>query len=301
MFSCKGLGDGLIALILAHNLREKGQEAVLFHPFLSGLQRWFPKTPIRAFPQLEELAQFDRFYIVYEKSAWMSGILAHCKAHFPDRTFVLNPIATPKRDYPYWAVGQFDGTLPFAMNLAKFCARHLQTESSTMANGILIPAEYTLRKHPQRVVIHPTSSRPGKNWPEEKFIALAEQLERHGYEPVFILTQEERAGWPLLNFSAPDFPSLDAAASFVCESGAMIGNDSGIGHLASCLGLPTVTICRSRMTGQFWRPAWSPGAILYPPAWLPNLKGLRLRDRYWKQTISVRRVLRSFLSLDTTR
>lgn len=296
VFSCKGLGDGLIALILAHQLSEKKRDVEFFHPFLSGLQQWFPSVKISPFPEISTLSQFDSFYLFYEKSPWMEGVRSFCETRFPDKTFVLNPIATPRRDYPYWSVGAFDGTLPFAHNLALFCERHLEQPASTL-NGIQIPKEVTPRKFPMRIVLHPTSSRAGKNWPREKFLTLAKQLTTLSYEPVFILTEEERKEWGELPFSAPRFFSLDEIARFVAESGKMVGNDSGIGHLASCLGLPTVTICRSPLAARFWRPGWAPGEVVLPPWWLPNLKGFRLRDRYWKLGISVNAVLKHLTSL----
>ena len=76
----------------------------------------------------------------------------------------------------------------------------------------------------------------------------------------------------------------------------MIGNDSGVGHLASCLGIPTLTICRSQMAANFWRPGWSKGAVITPPAWVPNLKGLRLRDQHWQKFISVKKVYKTFIN-----
>jgi ADP-heptose:LPS heptosyltransferase len=74
----------------------------------------------------------------------------------------------------------------------------------------------------------------------------------------------------------------------------MIGNDSGIGHLASCLNLPTLIICRSKIAAPFWRPGWTSGEVILPPAWIPNLKGLRFRDKYWQKSITVPKVLKSF-------
>ncbi|MBS0620544.1 MAG: hypothetical protein JSS61_03690, partial [Verrucomicrobia bacterium] len=126
VFSCMGLGDGLIALVLSNNLRLNGSVVTTFHPFLSSLQGWFPRLPIAPFPPLEKLAQFDAFFIIYEKSPWMQAIIAHCQTHFPQQTKILNPIATPNRDYPYWEVGKFDGRRPFVENLYNFCKEELQ-------------------------------------------------------------------------------------------------------------------------------------------------------------------------------
>ncbi len=246
---------------------------------------------------IANLDRFDRFFIFYEKSPWMQEILATCEKEYREKTFVLNPIATPNRDYPYWEVGEFDGRIPFVENLRRFSQNKLHFSEAVIHNGITLPKGVISRKYPKRVVLHPTSSRPGKNWPQEKFLTLATLLEEEGFEPVFILSKGEKASWPEMPFSAPDFETLSEVAAFIAESGSMIGNDSGIGHLASCLGLSTVTICRSKLTADFWRPAWTKGSVITPPAFLPNLKGLRIRDNHWKRFISPQRVLRTFLIL----
>ncbi|MBI2811174.1 MAG: glycosyltransferase family 9 protein [Candidatus Melainabacteria bacterium] len=218
-------------------------------------------------------------------------MLAFCQKHYPKKTTVLNPIATANRNYLYWESGRFDGTRPFVDNLYVFCKDLLQLPIVTKSNGIALPDSVQPRKFPQRVILHPTSSRPGKNWPQEKFLQLAAKLKQKGYEPAFILTKEEREGWSV---DAPLFNSQSELAAFIAESGFMVGNDSGIGHLASCLGLPTITICRSAQTARFWRPAWTKGEVIAPSPWVPNLKGLRLRDKHWKKWISVGKVFSTF-------
>ncbi len=301
VFSCMGLGDGLIAMVLSHNLYLNGCRVTTFNPFLQGLQDWFPTLPIRPFPDIADIPEllkgFDRFFIVYEKTPWMSAILKFCEEKYPDKTTVLNPIATPKTDYPYWENGRFNGSRPFVDNLYMYGREVLKLSVVTKSNGMIIPPRISHRKHDRRVIFHPTSSRPGKNWPMEKFIKLSDQLKAKGFEPVFVLTQEEKTQWPLDKIEAPSFSSLSELAAFVCESGYMIGNDSGVGHLASCLGIPTLTICRSVLAANFWRPAWSRGEVITPPSWIPNLKGLRWRDAHWKKWVGVSKVVSRFTLL----
>jgi heptosyltransferase III len=301
VFSCMGLGDGLIALVLSENLRRNGHAVTTFHPFLQHLGEWFPNHSISPFPPLEEISQqlsaFDKFYIFFEKSPWMQQILLYCQNQFPERTMVLNPIATPNRDYPYWEVGQFDGRKPFVENLYLFCKDILKLEQTTKSNGVQLPDEIFPRRHLDRVVIHPMSSREGKNWPKSKYVSLAKELKEKGFRPVFILTSAEKKQWEGYDIDAPDFANINEMAAFVSESGYMIGNDSGIGHLSSCFGLPTLILMRSQMAADFWRPSWSPGIVVTPFSWIPNIKGLRLRDRHWKRWISVERVLSSFSRL----
>ncbi len=296
VFSCLGLGDGLIALVLANNLRLQGVDVTLFHPFLEQLQNWFPSIKISPFPSVDALSAYDAFYIIYEKSERMFTILNYCEQHFPFQTVVLNPIATRRKNYPYWSEGKFEGTHSFVDNLVAFCHEGLKIDPATKDNGIYVPEGVKVKRYTKRVVLHPTSSRPSKDWPMEKFIELAHLLHQEGFDPVFILSQEERKGWDLSKIQAPLFSNLHEMATYVAESGYMIGNDSGIGHLASCLGLPTVTVCRNHQVAKFWRPGWSQGSVVTPYPWIPNIKGMRWRDQYWKRWVSVKRVMREFLN-----
>jgi hypothetical protein len=252
---------------------------------MSEAQSFFPQIPIRPFPP--NYAEFDRFIVVYEKSDWMKSALDHCLAYHRKETIVLNPIATPNQDYPYWKEGLFDGRLPFADNLVSFCRDILGIKDAKKENGLNIPSQV---KNPVQVVIHPTSSRPGKNWPREKFLKLAKALEKRGYQPIFIVSPKEKKEWP----EAPCFKNLEEMAHCVAASSFMIGNDSGIGHLASCLGVPTISLFKNERTANFWKPAFAPNIALIPRGWLPNIKGMRWKDKYWYWGISVRRVLRAF-------
>ncbi|MDN3507236.1 MAG: glycosyltransferase family 9 protein [Simkaniaceae bacterium] len=289
IFPCIGLGDGLIALVLANNLVKAGHTVEVFHPLLPKMQPLFPKVFFAPRPtDLQELTH-DKWIFFYEKLDWMQQAL---QAN-PEKNVILNPIATPNRDYPFYEEGEFDGTVPFVKNLVQYAKNKWGIEDANQENGITLPADVQRGKYPRRVILHPTSSRAGKNWSKDKFLALAKKLQKEGFDPVFILSEKEREGWP----EAPRFPDLCSVAHFVAESGFMIGNDSGIGHLASCLGVPTLTICRNRMSADFWRPAWANGEVIVPPKWIPNLKGLRWRDKKWQAFVPVGKVFRSFSNL----
>lgn len=290
VFSCIGLGDGLIALVLSHNLKNNGYEVTTFHPSLQELSSWFLDIEIKPFNSLISLTEFDKIFIIYEKSEWMQLILKEALESFRERTVVLNPIATANCDYLFWEEGKFDGRMSYVDNLVRFCKTVLQLDRVERGNGIVIPENCVSKQFERRVIIHPTSSKEGKNWSADKYRKVANQLSKKGFEPVFIVGERERTEWP----EAITFSSLDLLARFVCESGYFIGNDSGIGHLASCLGLSTLTLCRNHQTGRFWRPSWAKGAILYPSKIIPNLKGMRLRDKYWREWITMNRVMAQF-------
>lgn len=301
VFSCLGLGDGLIASVLSNNLHLNGASVTTFHPSLSALQSWFPHLSIQSFPlDLEDqITKFDRMFIFFEKSPWMQEVIALCLKKYRRQTTILNPIATANQDYPYWEEGRFNGERTFVDNLYNFSQTILGFKVLTKSNGITPREGLVHKQNNTRVLIHPTSSREGKNWPKEKYLKLEDKLKKKGYKPQFILSKEERRNWDVDETRAPLFESLDQIASHIYESGYLIGNDSGMGHLASCLGIPTLTICRSKLSSQFWRPAWSLGTVLYPSPWIPNLKGMRLRDHHWKKWISVDKVFTTFQTLHT--
>lgn len=85
-------------------------------------------------------------------------------------------------------------------------------------------------------VIHPFSGSPRKNWPLEKFRALARQLER-----------SMRVYWcagtddpPLENATRID--DLYELACWLARARLYIGNDSGITHLAAAVGTPVLAV-----------------------------------------------------------
>jgi heptosyltransferase-3 len=298
VFCCKGLGDGLISFTLSYNLALTGWEVVSFHPFLQGMQPSFPWQKILPFPEGQDLekalGEADKIFFFYEKSQEMKGPLTLAQSLHRHKTTILNPIATKRKDYPFWEEGRFNGEICFVDNLLQFCRSTLGIKNPVRSAGIIPASQYAFCRNPRRIVIHPKSSREGKNWLFPKYLALAKILLEKGYEPVFIFTKEEKKQTEGHCFSEYIIDDLVDLVGFVYESFAMIGNDSGIGHLASALGLSTITICRSPASIRFWRPAFSHGSCVTPRAWIPNIKVLRLRDKYWKMWISPRRILKDF-------
>jgi heptosyltransferase-3 len=85
-------------------------------------------------------------------------------------------------------------------------------------------------------VIHPFSGSPRKNWPLEKFRALARGIERR---------------MPVEWCAGPDDPPLAGAvriddlyelACWLARARLYIGNDSGISHLAAAVGAPVLAL-----------------------------------------------------------
>jgi len=85
-------------------------------------------------------------------------------------------------------------------------------------------------------VIHPFSGSPKKNWPLEKFRALARQLER--VMPVRWCRGREDP--PLQG--AVQIDDLYELACWLARARLYVGNDSGITHLAAAVGTPVLAL-----------------------------------------------------------
>jgi ADP-heptose:LPS heptosyltransferase len=110
------------------------------------------------------------------------------------------------------------------------------------------------RLPPRFLAVHPGSGSPRKNWPAERFAALARQ---------------ERAPWLLVHGPADDAAAavlagvpgavlardlpLRTLAGVLARAGAYVGNDSGITHLAAAAGAPTVALFGATDPGT-WAP-----------------------------------------------
>lgn len=89
-------------------------------------------------------------------------------------------------------------------------------------------------------------------------------------------------------FDMPQFQDIGELAGYIYESGALIANDSGNGHLASFLNIPVVTLYRKRNPLFHWRPDWRPAKIVC------LILTIRWRgSEIWRPFITVAAVIRA--------
>ncbi len=102
---------------------------------------------------------------------------------------------------------------------------------------------------PTRTVIHPGSGSPLKNWPVERYLELAGILSGQGHDVRILIGEVEQERWTpdvLARLSAVG--SLARPATYLellaelQPARVFIGNDSGPGHLAGILGVPTLSL-----------------------------------------------------------
>lgn len=306
LFLHNGLGDGVNGLVLSNNLHLNGWNVDTYHNSMGQMGRWFPHLPIKRYPSLAEipkiLQSYDWIFVVQnDTDPFILSLIQEGKRRCSDRVKViyLYPSKNVVKE-PYYNDCLTEPTVSVAENLRSFSQKILHLPKATFSNGIIPPVDLISQKQAKRVVIHPTSARKTRNWPQSKFIQLAKSLDRYGYEVVFV-PGEEASEWEELGVGRVEtFVTLNDLAQFLYESKYLIGNDSGLGHLASCLGVSTLTICRRKAWSKMWGPSFSKSVVVTPASWIINIRGLRLRDRYWRRWISVEKVEKGFLKLAAT-
>jgi ADP-heptose:LPS heptosyltransferase len=136
-------------------------------------------------------------------------------------------------------------------------------------------AEQRLPGGPRYVGLATGSREPRKNWPVERYIALAQGLAAAGRQPVFLIGPQERdllerlraaAPFALYPEATPPDPSLGLArlelAIALCRRlEAAVANDSGIGHLLGAIGTPLVSLFGPTDAAR-WAPFTAAGIVV---------------------------------------
>jgi ADP-heptose:LPS heptosyltransferase len=98
-------------------------------------------------------------------------------------------------------------------------------------------------------VVHPGSGAPGKNWPAERFARVIDALRaQHGLATLLLAgpADDEVVRRVAASLERPvpvvqNGPLL-VASGLLRRARLFLGNDSGLGHLAGLLGVPTLTL-----------------------------------------------------------
>lgn len=275
-----GLGDNLIEMVLARNAVIAGYRATVYSNVLGQLADWFPQYTI--VPNLDRTSC----------GAELDGCSVILCPHGPWPAINKNVAAN-------WVAYEpmYRKHVTRVQNMANISGQVFGMPRPAVTNGIRPPAVLKHRRCSHRVCIHPTSAEISKNWLPGRFLSLARRLSDAGMETVFIMSETERPDWePVIDGSFPlrGFSSIEECAGFLYESGYFIGNDSGGGHLASCLDIPTLSIHGRRAKSRSWRPGWGRVEVVTPRI---NVIGGSLRQHLWKYFLSVTAVERGFYRL----
>ncbi|MDH1621077.1 hypothetical protein N5F07_07875 [Pseudomonas chengduensis] len=312
-----GLGDGCIYLVLAANLARAGYRVTVLSNHFGALNDWLPLFETRPLPlPADTFSVLDDFDLVISDMGSMLTRYGEAADELArryvfvgtlkvDSRFVQDPAVDTLGRLPTEkarllaplaaAAGPLrclpDDSVSMVEQAVAFCRIRLGLNDANSDIGLQMPPTLQYRRYARRVMLHPLSYNVKKNWPAHKYLALARRLRSAGYQPQFVLSPKERCDHLdvfAAEFEVPEFPDAKALAAYLYESGYVIGNDSGVGHLASALGVPVLTLYRKRRDGFCWRPGWGIGQVVRPIFSLSFM-----RDR-WAMFMSVNRVARGF-------
>ena len=95
---------------------------------------------------------------------------------------------------------------------------------------------------PKHAVIHSGAAQPVRVWPLSRYRELADGLRERDWSVTLLCDQSQTAAWQDLD-QAPVVPTSPGSLIDNLKQGDIfIGNDSGPGHIAAALGIPTFTI-----------------------------------------------------------
>ena len=137
------------------------------------------------------------------------------------------------------------------------------------------------------VAVHAGSGSPSKNWPFERFVASARAL-ASGRPWLFVAGPAERdAAPPADAVVARDWPPRRLGAA-LARAGLVLGNDSGVSHLAAAAGAPTLALF-GPTDPALWAPVGPRVAVVRAPGGLLDSLGV-------DEVVAAGRALRSAAS-----
>ena len=114
------------------------------------------------------------------------------------------------------------------------------------------------------ILIHCGAAQPTKQWPLERFQFVAAQLRRSGHAVRIACDAHQRQWWLDRGEEVCVPGSVTELIQVLDEARLLIGNDSGPGHLAAIMGIPTFTLFGNQTARRFAplhpRAEWMEGA-----------------------------------------
>jgi ADP-heptose:LPS heptosyltransferase len=121
------------------------------------------------------------------------------------------------------------------------------------------------------IVVHPGAAFPARRWPAERFGAVARQLGESGHPIVVTGTRAEKPIAEVV-ISSGDLPAssnlcgeldLDQLAASISSARLLISGDTGVAHLASAYGTPSVVLFGPTPPSQWGPPSEGPHTVLW--------------------------------------
>ena len=252
-----GLGDVALAIPFLRAASEHTEVTLLAKPHAAPLLARFAPTV----KHVSLVAPWTAFQGKYQLHRWPWRELLRLRRELRAHDFAFGVSARPDpRDHVLLTFADAQRRLGFPRAgsrnfltdaLPRPARPHRAEHWRALASALdwEIPPHSPPPRTDRRIVIHTGAGQPVRVWPRERFENLAARLRDAGWEAV------------LLDDSLRD---VDQLLATLATADRFIGNDSGPGHLAALLGVPTFTIFGPQLpelfAPQHLRAAWIDGA-----------------------------------------
>lgn len=285
-----GMGDALVSLVMAQNFVNNHYQVTIYHSLIPKLAPWFPQVVFQTYKDPET------FKVIADKHDFIIGItssslplpLHEFITENPHKFIIIGNDAVHENylslhsnvtnnSHPLWqslidAAGtsmmHIDTRNDMVTNITIFCRDYLNLANVVIHVDFTPPAKVEKNYHNKHIIIHPDSSNWRRNWSPAKFIKLSKYLVKDGYEVTFALSPAEYSDWKKItpNFIQLTQWSIPELAKQLYQARLFIGNNSGPGHLASLLGITTITIFPRLINPvhYVWRPGWAKNKVITP-------------------------------------
>ena len=272
------MGDLIIATPFLQAASEKYAVTLLAKPYALDLQsRFWPEVKVMPF-----VAPWTAFKHKYNLLSWPWREILQLRRLMSERfDFGLSARWDP-RDHLLLTLLRARNRLGFSRLGSKIFLNRPLSRPEPIAHryeswrvlgsslGFDLPARENLsfpaHRREGKILIHTGAGQPVRVWPLDRYRNLAARLRQKGLGVQLACDPDQRKWWldaGETHIAAPH--SVAELFALVERASLFIGNDSGPGHLAACLGVPTVTIFGPQL------PEWF--APLHPSAQVIEGKG----------------------------
>jgi len=232
-----GLGDLALALPFLRAASTRARVTLVARPHAAPLlARFAPDVALLPFT-----APWTAFTGKYRLQRWPWRVLGQLRRELRAARFDIAVSARPDpRDHALLALAGAHHRLgfpragsgallstPIAPPARPHRAEHWRALATELGWTLAPPVAASPARIPGRIVIHSGAGHAVRRWPAERFALIADRLRADGRE-VLVIDDTLR--------------DLDVLLATLATAERFIGNDSGPGHLAALLGVPTFTI-----------------------------------------------------------
>ncbi|MEL7431551.1 MAG: glycosyltransferase family 9 protein [Chlamydiota bacterium] len=296
VFTASGFGDGLIMMLVANALKQEGLTVVFYNQHLLSLGERFDGILFSLPPKISTIPSIgkslDCIFLQHDNSPLAKSLITLRKQGLRVIAFYSN-----HQQKKHGQLHEDDWVLPAEKPIVHGLQEAMTKFLHKPVSRSIGMSPWKTANPSKKVVLHPFSTSSQKNWPWQKFLRLGKEIASLGYEPHFCMSPKERATCDQKGLSIPHLPTLSSLVDFLADAACFIGNDSGPGHLASYMQIPSIILSGNPWI-QHWQPGWQPATLITPSIWIPKAKAaFRMRERFWQKWVSINKVLKTFSSM----